>query len=97
VKYRGGWVDVSAEGHAQSRMFVNDVNTDEAGGAGVFDAIVEHTASWGKLRPRFFARVDNLSDRRYVGSVIVNESNGRFFEPAPTRTWLFGFDLPFSL
>jgi iron complex outermembrane receptor protein len=40
-------------------------------------------------------RVDNLGNRRYVGSVIVNESSGRFFEPAPTRTWLLGFDLPF--
>jgi len=42
-----------------------------------------------------FARVDNLANHRYVGSVIVNEANSRFFEPAPTRTWLFGVDLPF--
>lgn len=28
------------------------------------------------------ARVDNLADRHVVGSVIVNESNGRYFEPA---------------
>jgi iron complex outermembrane receptor protein len=95
VKYRAGWADLSTEFHAQSRMFVNDLNTDEAGGAGVFDAVIETTASWGRLRPHFFARVDNLTDLRYVGSVIVNESNGRFFEPAPTRTVLFGFDLPF--
>jgi len=32
------------------------------------------------------ARVDNVTDRRYVGSVIVNESNSRYFEPAPGRT-----------
>ena len=32
------------------------------------------------------ARIDNVADRRYVGSVIVNESNKRYFEPAPGRT-----------
>jgi iron complex outermembrane receptor protein len=31
-----------------------------------------------------------VADRRTVGSVIVNEGNGRFFEPAPGRTWLAG-------
>ena len=37
-----------------------------------------------------FGRVDNAFDRRYAGSVIVNEGNGRYFEPAPGRTWLLG-------
>ena len=37
-----------------------------------------------------FARVDNLTDTRYAGSVIVNESNGRFFESAPGRHWTIG-------
>jgi len=74
---------------------VNDLNSDRAAGSGVLDAVIEHTGSWGPLRPHFFARVDNLANRRYVGSVIVNDANSRFFEPAPTRTWLFGLDLPF--
>jgi hypothetical protein len=30
-----------------------------------------------------FARIDNVFDRRYVGSVIVNEGNARYFEPPP--------------
>jgi iron complex outermembrane recepter protein len=34
------------------------------------------------------ARVDNLLDRRYAGSVIVNEGNGRFFESAPGRNYI---------
>jgi outer membrane receptor protein involved in Fe transport len=31
-------------------------------------------------------RMDNLANRSYVGSVIVNETNSRYFEPAPGRT-----------
>jgi len=95
AKYDAGWAQASVEGHVQSRLFVNDLNSDQAGGAGVLDAVLEHTGSWGPLRPHVFARVDNLSNRRYVGSVIVNETTGHFFEPAPTRTWLFGLDLAF--
>jgi iron complex outermembrane receptor protein len=26
-------------------------------------------------------------DRRYAGSVIVNETNARYYEPAPTRSY----------
>ena len=37
-----------------------------------------------------FIRVNNVFDKNYVGSVIVNESNSRFFEPAPERNWLLG-------
>jgi len=33
-------------------------------------------------------RVDNLADRRVAGSVIVNEGNQRFFEPAAGRNFL---------
>jgi len=42
---------------------------------------------------RVFLRIDNLLDRNTIGSVIVNESNGRYFEPAPPRTWLAGLDI----
>jgi len=33
-------------------------------------------------------RLENAADRKYAGSVIVNEAQRRFFEPAPGRTWL---------
>ncbi len=40
-----------------------------------------------------FGRIDNLFDREYVGSVIVNESNGRYYEPAPGRNYGIGLNL----
>ena len=42
-----------------------------------------------------FTRVDNLFDREYVGSVIVNESNSRYFEPAPGRNYGVGATLSY--
>ena len=37
-----------------------------------------------------FLRVDNLLDGEHVGSVIVNDGNGRHFEPAPPRGFTLG-------
>jgi iron complex outermembrane receptor protein len=38
-------------------------------------------------------RIDNFLDHRIVGSVIVNEANGRWFAPAPGRGWSPGLAL----
>lgn len=42
-----------------------------------------------------FGRVDNLFDKSYVGSVIVNESNGRYYEPAPGRNYGVGMSVSY--
>jgi iron complex outermembrane receptor protein len=39
--------------------------------------------------------VDNLADRRYIGTVIVNDGNGRYFEPGTDRTYMLGAKLTF--
>lgn len=44
----------------------------------------------GPRRVTVFGRIDNLFAQRYVGSVIVNQSNGALFEPAPGRTFWLG-------
>jgi iron complex outermembrane receptor protein len=44
----------------------------------------------GDVRLHLSLRIDNLFNRRIVGSVIVNDSNGRYYEPAPGRSWMLG-------
>ena len=55
-------------------------------------AHLEAARSWPTAHGRLlgFARVENLFDHRYVGSVIVNEGNGRYYEPGPGRGLLLG-------
>jgi iron complex outermembrane receptor protein len=55
-------------------------------GYGVIGARVGATALLGQswLRPVF--GVDNLTDRVYVPSHVLNSASGRYFEPAPGRT-----------
>jgi iron complex outermembrane receptor protein len=40
--------------------------------------------------------VDNLADKVHVGSVIANDTNGRFFEPAPGRQWGLGLTASYA-
>jgi iron complex outermembrane receptor protein len=47
-------------------------------------------AGW---QAELLVRVDNLEDKRYAGSVIVNDANGRFFETGAPRAWLVALRL----
>ena len=82
-----GW-QLGLEGRALSRVWVNDLNTDAAAGHATLAATAGYTLTRGAWTLETLLRADNLTDRRYAGSVIVNDGNGRFFEPAPGRTWL---------
>lgn len=74
----------------QGGMMVNDRNTDQTAAATTFNLRVGLEQKVGNWRLREYVRLDNASNRRYVGSVIANDGNGRFFEPAPARNWSLG-------
>lgn len=64
---------------------MNDRNTDRAAGYTVWGSSLRWSRQWQKWSAQTFVRLDNLFDRRYAGSVIVNEGNQRFFEPGAGR------------
>ncbi len=80
-----------AEVHHAGRVFVNEANVDSAASYTVANLRVGIEGRVAGLLVRAFARVDNVTDRRYAGSVIVAEARGRYFEPAPERSFLVGF------
>lgn len=67
---------------------VNDVNTDAAASFVTLGANVGYVLALDRWNLTATARVDNLTDRKYAGSVIVNEGNGRYFEPAAGRNYV---------
>ncbi|EMH0680761.1 TonB-dependent receptor PqqU [Klebsiella aerogenes] len=74
-------------------IMANDANTAKAPSWTVVGLTTGYKWSYGKMDMDLFGRVDNLFDRTYVGSVIVNESKGRYFEPAPGRNFGIGMNL----
>lgn len=83
----GGW-RVGTELRALGKVYVNDLNSDAAAGYATVAAFAGYQLNAGPWELGALLRADNLADRRYAGSVIVNDGNSRFFEPAPGRTWL---------
>jgi iron complex outermembrane receptor protein len=81
---------VGAEVRYSGRIYVDDANSQAAPAytiANVRAGFEQRTRRW---RLTEFVRVDNIADRQYIGSVIVAEANGRYYEPAPGRNWLAG-------
>jgi iron complex outermembrane recepter protein len=72
----------------QGRLYVNDVNTDSVSAANTGNAALSYEWRKGGLKVVTGVRVENLTDKRYAQSVIVNEASGRYFEPSTGRNWL---------
>ena len=80
--------ELALEVRGQSRLPVNDVNSDFAPGFGLLSLRARTRVTFGSGWLELLARVENLANRSVVASVIVNEGNARFFEPAPGRSLL---------
>ncbi|OGA17063.1 MAG: hypothetical protein A3I63_08700 [Betaproteobacteria bacterium RIFCSPLOWO2_02_FULL_66_14] len=80
----------SAEWLRKSRVAVNDVNSEFADGYANVNLVAgfeQKGAGWALTE---FVRIDNLGNRNYSGSVVVNDANARYYEPAPRRNLLLG-------
>lgn len=86
----------AAEARYSDSVFVNDTNTDAAPAYTVVNVRLMHQHRFGALEVSEFIRVDNITDRKYAGSVIVNEGNSRFYEPAPGRSAFAGISARYS-
>jgi iron complex outermembrane receptor protein len=73
-----------------SQFATTTYGTDHAFGYGLWNADVGYRWRFASSDLRGFVSGNNLTDKTYVGSVIVNEGNGRYFEAGPGRSILAG-------
>jgi len=86
VRYRKPSFYAYAEALYRAKVPVDDLNSEFAAAYTVFNLVgglVQHGKGW---RISEYVRSDNVTDRNYIGSVIVNEGNRRFYEPSPRRS-----------
>ena len=79
------------------RIYANDTNTESADGHTVFNLSASQRWSLGKGALTAYARVNNVGDERYVGSVIVNQSSSQYYEPGLPQNWTLGLSLNLPL
>ncbi|MBS0420139.1 MAG: TonB-dependent receptor [Proteobacteria bacterium] len=87
-----GW-HASASAQYVSNVAVNDVNSVYAPAYAVAGLDGGYGIELRQFRFNAFLRLNNLLNRRYVGSVIVDDGNSRYFEPGPGFNVLGGFSV----
>lgn len=83
-------VSLGLEARVESKVYVDDINSDAAPGYAVLNARAGYEFRLQSTKMYLFGRIDNLLNKSYAGSVIVNDANGRFFEPAAGRRIFVG-------
>jgi iron complex outermembrane recepter protein len=86
--------ELGMELRVASGLVANDTNTDGSGRYSLLALRAQHRYSLGNgLSLDLLVRLDNALNKVHVGSVIVNDANGRYFEPGAPRNALLGLRL----
>jgi len=83
-----GSVTLSGTADIASAVDVDDANSAQASGRTILGLALSNTVRVGGVRLSPLVALQNLANVRSVGSVSVNATGGKFFEPAPGRTLL---------
>lgn len=85
------------EARYSSKVYVDDINSDAAKGYTIYNWRAGFEQRLGGVKLAEFLRVENIGDKKYVGGVSVNDSNGRFFYPAAERNYMVGISASIDL
>jgi len=93
--YRLSRVFLVGEWMAKSRVYVSDANAATAAGFAITNLRLGGTAVFGRPWLTPVVGVQNVFDRKYVGSVAVNAAGtvatAKFYEPGAGRSFFAGF------
>lgn len=79
----------------RSPVATTDDNSTFAPAAVSFYIAASMSQSVNQFRINYWLSVTNATDRDNVGAVVVNQTNGRAFEPAPSRHFNAGFEVAY--
>lgn len=78
------------------KVFTSDLNDESADAYTLVNWRAGFEQKFSGWRFNEFARVDNIFDKQYVGSLIVNASNGQYYEPAPGTNYTVGVSVNYQ-
>lgn len=91
------WFSTAVGGLYRSKLYVEDSNSAKAAPSyALFNWQARFEQKAGALTFNQVLRIDNLLDREYIGSVIVGDGNGRYYEPGPERAWYVGAGMQYQ-
>jgi iron complex outermembrane receptor protein len=94
-KYAPIGFSAAAEGRHNSKVYVNDTNTEYAPSYTIFNIRAGLEQNLGSWQFREYLRIENMFDKEYIGSVRINDANIPF-EPAAVRNYLVGLSAKYK-
>jgi iron complex outermembrane recepter protein len=88
LSLRHGGATVSATADVATPLEVDDANSAQAPGRTILGLALSNSVVAGGVRVSPLVALQNLGGVRSAGSVSVNATAGKYFEPAPGRTLL---------
>jgi len=84
--------EVSLDWVGRSVMWANDTNdtASAASGYSIFNARLRQRIEVGPSQLEAYLGINNLTDQKTIGSVIINQSSSQYFEPGLPRNWVVG-------
>lgn len=95
-KYEPLGFNTAFETRYNSKVYVNDRNTDAASSYTIFNIRAGFEQTLKNWYFKEYVRIENLSDKEYIGAVRINDGNNRFFEPAAGRNYLLGLSAQYK-
>ena len=96
-RHQASGFHTAVEAIARDKVYVEDSNAQQAAPAyAIANLRFGLERQYGALNLKGFVRVDNLFDKQYVGSVVVGDTNGRYYESAPGRNAMLGVSLRYA-
>jgi iron complex outermembrane recepter protein len=89
-KYQPLGFYTALEGRYNSKVYVDDINSQNASSYTIFNTRVGFEQNLAHWSFKEYIRLENIFDREYIGAVRVNDTNLRFYEPAAGRNYLVG-------
>jgi iron complex outermembrane receptor protein len=80
--------NVAFEGRHNSKVYINDINTQTAPSYTIFNLRAGFEQNFANWNFKEYFRVENMFDKEYIGSVRINDA--RPYEPAADRNYLLG-------
>jgi iron complex outermembrane receptor protein len=94
-KYTPLGFSTAFEGRHNSKVFVNDTNTESAPSYTIFNIRAGLEQNVGKWQFKEYLRVENMFEKEYIGAVRINDANIPF-EPAAGRNYLVGLNAKYK-
>jgi iron complex outermembrane receptor protein len=95
-KYEPLGFHTALEGRHNSKVYVNDINSETAASYTIFNIRAGFEQSLANWNFKEYLRVENMFDKEYIGSVRINDGNLRFYETAPDRNYLLGLSAAYK-